>query len=70
MALRNNPTAANILSSLQISGATAKGGQGAEGMVPVLNAAGKLDKSFIPLDAISQEISLPPLDRTAYVDRA
>lgn len=70
MALRSNPTAANILSSLQISGATAKGGQGAEGMVPVLNAAGKLDKSFIPLDAISQEISLPPLDRTAYVDRS
>lgn len=69
MAVTKDPTAANILSSLQITGASTEGGLEAAGAVPVLNASGKLDKSFIPLDAISQEISLPPLDQTAYVDQ-
>lgn len=63
-----NPTAANILSSLQIKGATTGTGPDKYGYVPILNAEGKLDIGVIPLDSISTDISIQGLNATAFVD--
>jgi len=63
-----SPTLANILSSLKIKGASATGGEGKDGFVPVLDSTGKLDVSTIPLGLISQLIEIPPLTDMAVVD--
>lgn len=64
MANSLNPTAANIISSLGIKGATAS--ENLPGYVPVLGEDGRLDAKFIPANAASA--SLPPLSNVAYVD--
>ena len=63
-----NPTAANVLSSLQIAGGALKGGTPSAGHVPVLDSRGLLDVSTLPLDEISAQVSIPHLAATAYVD--
>lgn len=70
MADTNNftPTAANILSSLNIKGASATGGTLAAGKVPVLNSEGKLDASFMPVHEIITELDIKSLTDIAYVD--
>ena len=59
-----NPTAANIISSLGIKGATVD--EKLPGFVPVLNANGMLDAKFIPPASIG--IAVPPLTNVAFVD--
>lgn len=59
-----SPTAANIISSLGIKGATVN--ENLPGYVPVLDANGKLNAKFIPADAA--QLSIPPLSNLAFVD--
>lgn len=74
MANRNNnlsPTAANIISSLGIKGATGKIPSGVEGssfsgFIPVLNENGQLDLSFIPPGAAA--VSVTRFHNVAIVD--
>lgn len=63
-----NPTAANILSSLKIKGATAVGGPGKDGYVPILGEDGKLDLSIVPVDTIQSLLDVPALKSVAFVD--
>jgi len=65
---KNNPTAANILSSLEVKGATSVGGAEQEWKLPVLNGEGVLDTSLLPIERISESIDVPTLGDTAYVD--
>ena len=64
MANRLNPTAANIISSLGVKGATAS--EPIEGYVPVLGPDGKLSVEFIPDSAA--KMSVPPISNVAFVD--
>lgn len=64
MANALSPTAANILSSLGIKGATVSAPL--PGYVPVLGADGKLSAAFIPADAA--QAALPHLSDAAFVD--
>lgn len=64
MANRINPSAANILSSLGIKGATTD--EPLEGYVPVLGPDGKLDVRFIPDSAA--KMAVPPVSDVAFVD--
>jgi hypothetical protein len=64
-----SPTAANILSSLGIKGATLQGGTASKnGFVPTLNAQGKLDSSVIDVSGIVPEIVDTPLTKVCFVD--
>ncbi len=63
------PTAANILSSLKVKGASVIGGEGKDSYIPVLDSRGLLDTSVIPLIDISANISISPLTKVAYVDK-
>lgn len=58
------PTAANILSSLGIKGATVS--EAKPGFVPVLDANGKLSANLIP--AVSVLSAVPPISDVAFVD--
>lgn len=70
MANASSPTAANILSSLGVKGATAAGGSAANaGFVPVLGPDGKLDPSMVDTTGIVAQISVLPLSSVAFVDR-
>lgn len=64
MANRLNPTAANIISSLGVKGATVS--EPLEGYVPVLGPDGKLNVEFIPDSAA--RMSVPPVSDVAFVD--
>ena len=64
MANRLNPTAANIISSLGVKGATAT--DPLEGYVPILGPDGKLSVEFIPDSAA--KMSVPPISDVAFVD--
>ena len=64
MANRLNPTAANIISSLGVKGATAT--EPLEGYVPILGPDGKLSVEFIPNSAA--KMSVPPMSDVAFVD--
>ena len=64
MANRLNPTAANIISSLGVKGATAT--EPLEGYVPILGPDGKLSVEFIPNSAA--KMSVPPISDVAFVD--
>jgi hypothetical protein len=66
MANALNPTAANIISSLGVKGATSEGGEGYSGYVPMLDESGKLSLSFIPQGAAA--MAMPPLHDVAFVD--
>lgn len=59
-----NPTAANIISSLGVKGATVD--EKLPGFVPILNANGMLDAKFIP--PASVQIAVPQLSNVAFVD--
>ncbi len=63
-----DPTYANILSSLGIKGATTDGGEGQQGKVPVLGDDGKLGHSMFDLEDIAKSISIPGLERAAFID--
>lgn len=65
---RFDTTAANILSSLKVRGASLTGGRGKEGYVPVLGSDGTLDLSVIPSDSASALIDIAALRTTAFVD--
>ena len=64
MANTLSPTAANIISSLGIKGATVN--DALPGYVPVLGPDGKISASFIPAD--SAQVSLPHLSDAAFID--
>ena len=64
MANALSPTAANIISSLGIRGATAN--EPLAGYVPILGPDGKLSAEFIPADAA--QMAIPPLSNVVYVD--
>ena len=64
MANTLSPTAANIISSLGIKGATVN--EALPGYVPVLGPDGKLSADFIPADAAQS--ALPHLSDAAFVD--
>ena len=64
MANALNPTAANILSSLGIRGATVS--DNSPGFVPVLDASGKISAKLIP--ATAAQLAIPPLSDVAYID--
>ena len=64
MANALSPTAANIISSLGIKGATVN--EALPGYVPVLGPDGKLSADFIPADAAPS--ALPHLSDAAFVD--
>lgn len=68
MANAYSPTAANVLSSLGVNGASIEGGTAKSGYVPILDASGKLDISTLPMDLISARIEVPALDNAIYVD--
>ena len=69
MAIKDyNPTAANILSSLGVKGATEEGGTGKSGYVPVLNSEGKLNESVLDLDSIKSSVTVDPLPGAVFVD--
>lgn len=57
-------TAANILSSLGIRGATVSDNK--PGFVPVLDANGKISANLIP--ATAAQLAIPPLSNVAFVD--
>ena len=63
-----DPTAANVIASLGVKGATVGKTTGSEyqGYVPVLDENGKLSASLIPADAALDAI--PPLSNVVYVD--
>lgn len=64
MANSLSPTAANIISSLGIKGATVS--EALPGYVPVLGPYGKLNADFIPADAA--QMALPSLSDAAFID--
>lgn len=64
MAETLNATAANIISSLGIKGATVR--ENLAGFVPVLDASGKINANLIPSDYA--DIAATPLSNVAYVD--
>lgn len=64
MASQMSPTAANIISSLGIKGATVS--DALAGYVPILGPDGKLSANFIPANAAQD--ALPALSNVAYVD--
>lgn len=68
MANAFSPTAANILSSLGIRGATAgtRLADCRQGFVPVLGADGKLNANLIPANAAN--LAIPALSDVAFVD--
>lgn len=61
-----DPTAANIISSLGIKGATDKSGSEYRGYVPVLDENGKLNAQVVPAEAWS--LSIPHLSDVVFVD--
>jgi hypothetical protein len=63
-----SPTAANILASLKVRGASVTGGEGKGGYVPVLDQNGKIDVSVIPEGTIESLVQIPPLPDVAFVD--
>lgn len=64
MANALSPTAANIISSLGIRGATVA--EPLAGYVPILGPDGKLSAEFIPADAA--QMAIPPLSNVVFVD--
>ena len=64
MANKFDPTAANIISSLGIKGATVN--EKLPGFVPVLDEYGMLSAEFIPASAA--QLAIPALSSVAYVD--
>ena len=64
MANALQPTAANIISSLGIKGATVS--ENLPGYVPVLDATGHLNAKFIPANA--EQYAIQPLSDVAFVD--
>lgn len=64
MANTLSPTAANIISSLGIRGATVS--ERAPGYVPILDENGKISADLIPADAA--QLAIPPVSDVAYVD--
>ena len=64
MANALSPTAANIISSLGIRGATVS--EALAGYVPILGPDGKLSAEFIPADAA--QMAIPALSNVVFVD--
>lgn len=62
------PTAANIIASLGIKGASVTGGEGMSGYVPVLNEDGRLDVSTFDAQELTKSLDVAPLTNLAYVD--
>ena len=59
-----NPTAANIISSLGIKGATV--GENLPGYVPVLDASGHINANLVPANAA--QLAIPAISNAAFVD--
>ena len=59
-----DPTAANIISSLGIKGATVS--EESPGFVPILDASGKISANLIPANAA--ELAVKSLSNVAYID--
>lgn len=62
------PTAANVIASLGIKGASVTGGEGMAGYVPVLNEDGRLDGSTFDVQELAKSLDVAPLTNLAYVD--
>lgn len=62
------PTAANVIASLGIRGASVTGGTGMAGYVPVLGENGRLDGSTFDVEELAKSLDIAPLTDVAYVD--